>query len=163
MFFVLLFLFQAIGSFLLFHFQQKAIRREIKAAIRAEIKREQLEWIVLEDTTFSENEFDYNNSRYDVITSEICNGKLYLHCLNDHLEHQLIKNFQDNHQKEQKALKLNPKNPIIILGSFEKLRVHNIIFFNTVSFHYFSHQTSFEPTPAVPPPNVYLITSIFFS
>lgn len=154
LFFVLLFLFQAVGSFVIFNFQQKTIRRQVKTSIRAELKPEQLEWIVLDDTTFSEVEFDYNNSRYDVITSEVRNGKLYLHCLNDHLEHQLIKNFQDSQKKEQRALKLNPKNPIFVLGSFDKLKVQSIVFVHVIAFHYSQSQSVFEPYAADPPPNI---------
>lgn len=163
-----IFLFNLGGFFIVFKYQQSAIRKEIKKQIKEGVPEDELTIIKQTSENFDElvwikpkKEFTYKGTMYDVVRKTIeDNGDVTYYCINDTQETTLFVNL-DNQVKKNMDARNNGKNPFqhffqtlffvenSVNVSFDFLETKND------SHFYYSHNYS---SPAInipgPPPRV---------
>ena len=103
---LLLIAFYSMLSFVVFKMQQFAIYREVKNLVKTNVDDCKLVHFQLLEQDYKrldwekpDKEFKLNNKMYDVIKFEKVNDTIYLSCINDVQEENLIENYlsQNNH------------------------------------------------------------------
>jgi hypothetical protein len=102
--FIIIFVFNISGYYLLFHILQDNIKNEIEIKKREGVKEKYLSLIIIPISKASDiswietnKEFKYKGNMYDVVKKSIVKDKIYLYCINDTKEKQLIENYNKNH------------------------------------------------------------------
>lgn len=98
------------GYWLLGQYQRYVIKKEMKANIKASLSSKETQQLVFilqngtpADKSFyweDEDEFHYRDNMYDVITKKIVGDKLFITCINDDKEEELIDRYIDIAKKE---------------------------------------------------------------
>jgi len=125
-----IFLFNLGGFFIVFNFQQVAIRKEIKKQIKEGVPEDELTIITQTSENFDEivwikpkKEFTYKGTMYDVVRKTVeDNGDITYHCINDTQETTLFVNL-DNLVKKNMDARNNGKDSIKLL--FQSLYFSN--------------------------------------
>lgn len=111
------------GYWLVGRYQQYAVKKEIKLLIKKKLLPHEVthfEFALSKgqpiDRSFTwedDHEFRYKGKMYDVIGKKISNGKLYITCINDYKEKELIDHYTDIAKKQNS--KPGNSNPTIQL------------------------------------------------
>jgi len=139
-FFLLLFLFNSLGYFIVFRLNQLEIRDQMHSELLQKTPNSSLTCITLsaKNTTHldwtEENEFVYQGSRYDVVrTEKKADGSVSYFCMNDSKEDELFSQLDQNLGNQLDANKMNTgKTGKLILkllsfdyvSTFEKTTFH---------------------------------------
>ncbi len=104
-------LFGSSGYYLYFKYLQYNIKHRIKKEIKSGIYQNRLTVFVVpaSETDGIEwvkrnEEFKYKECLYDVVKTEVLNGKKYIYCINDSKENELITGFLRNSKRRNKIL-----------------------------------------------------------
>jgi hypothetical protein len=96
---IMIFLFQAMGAFLLFKLRQNEVKQEIKSRIKAGVPEAELTVFKFNDQQISqlrwedEHEFILDGQMYDIVKTHYVEGGVIFHCLHDKQETALFKNL----------------------------------------------------------------------
>lgn len=123
-------LFNIAGYFVWFVVQKqknyKDINKEIRSRVRFNLNKDKLALIIVseadkDDLLWTEfgKEFEYEGTMYDVVKSEVKDGKIYFYCINDVKEMQLKANFLKIHKVGKRASKIK-KIPQITYFLFDQ-------------------------------------------
>jgi hypothetical protein len=145
---LLIFLFNVCGYYICFQFVQSEIRREIQARIREGLDNSELTVITVSANDNLEvrwikpdKEFTYHGSLYDVVKTELKNGKIVYHCINDSREKKLINDFNKKNESNQKSRKILTSHNTSYFAQFRALAHINEISdrdFYSMPFDYIS-------------------------
>ncbi len=86
------------GYYVIYRFQLRQIKREMKAQLFARLPESSFQLIIAEDNHTIEwkddgKEFSLNGEMYDVAKIKKENGKTVLYCINDKKENELLRDF----------------------------------------------------------------------
>ena len=93
---------QLTGYHLFFHFRQADIKRTVREKLRHHVNgqsAEQFVFLAAEESKMiqwdGKGEFRFNGEMYDVIEKRIENGKVFIRCISDKKENELVKNYKN--------------------------------------------------------------------
>ncbi len=99
------------GSYLYFIYLQNSIHREIKNEIKNNLHEKDLSVIVISSDNEKkvhwlrkDKEFIFEGFLYDIVKTELKDGKKYYYCINDIREKQLIARFTKQRRRKDKIL-----------------------------------------------------------
>lgn len=166
---VLLMIFHFSGGHLLFHIQQKQIRKEVKHRIKNGLPEEELRHFSFDKKELenvhwiNDHEFLYKKQLFDVVHKHLKGSRLELACIEDHQEEALFshldqlcrKHFHKSPAKDQQA-----KLPLWLSEfSYAPNYPKSICGVGNSSKHYFFYNRfakSNYPSPQTPPPRFML-------
>jgi hypothetical protein len=105
LFFLFIFLFNSLGFFFVFKFNQYELHKDARAQVLAQMPNTQLICIPVtkpcQVSWTEENEFSWNGNLYDVVRSEKkSDGTMNYYCLNDSKEEELFSKLDDHLSNE---------------------------------------------------------------
>jgi hypothetical protein len=130
-----IFLYNLLGYYPVFELRQYNVRSEIRSRIKQVVSDQQLEKLVFTPGAYSrlkwvehKSEFTFAGELYDVVRTEIAEGKVVIFCINDNKEQALISAYDRHvldHIKDNPAQQKNKqKTP---------LKVIKDLYFNSLS------------------------------
>jgi hypothetical protein len=121
-FFLVIFLFNSLGYFIVFRFNQLEVRNQMRAEILENTPNSRFIKVSVSSSHSPEivwtddNEFSYKGKRYDVVRSEKANGSVNYFCLNDSREDALFSQLNENLDNQADANKMaNGKSGKLLL------------------------------------------------
>ncbi len=125
---VLLFAFQSVGVFLLFHLRQQEIRSEIKSRVKQGVPEEELVVLTIPNALLKssgdrfrwihEREFIYHGQLYDIVKRVPGNESTTFHCISDEEETRLFKNLDHMVNREMGRDKTRSGKTQVVLHLF---------------------------------------------
>ena len=158
-------LFNVTGYFVWFVVQKqknyKDINKEVRNRIRFNLNKKELSLIVISESnkneilwTKSGKEFEYKGSMYNVVKTEIKDGKVYFYCINDVKEMQLKANFLKIHKIGRRASRIKKISQITYFLS-EQFKKRFEISLN-YSYFFLKHNYQSNIIDILSPPPKYL-------
>ncbi len=122
-FFLVIFLFNSLGYFIMFRFDQAEIRNQMRSEVLEKTPNSRLIRISVSSSHDSQicwtddNEFSYKGKRFDVVrTEKKADGSVNYFCLNDSKEDELFSQLNENLNNQADANKMaNGKSGKLIL------------------------------------------------
>lgn len=160
-------LFPVFGTLFLFKYQQKMLRREIKAQIVAGLDEEDLVLFVFSEKEKElldwkhDKEFSFRGVMYDIVKQKNEHGNYYYWCWKDdkettlHLKlEQLFANaYGKDSKNQQQKVQLNLFNKTLFIPVVENWKpIFSLVQIVPPNFHYFFSEKSLFLPPNSPPP-----------
>lgn len=169
-FFVFVFLFNAVGYFVFFKVRQHSIRHEIKLKLIRSVPESELTILSFhpEADEYKEvewkepHEFRYRGRMYDISYQETdAQGVIHFHCINDTQEEELFAHLDEHVQNHISNTGKNEKNGKSVLKKivddyfFEKVDIHSLDVRSVFSFSFlFLSVNSISSDVITPPPDL---------
>lgn len=138
-----LFLFNIGGYYIWFKIVQFELKEKIETQIKNGINEDDLTLIIVQNNDLTSiqwiehgKEFSYHNEMFDVVKTKSLNNKIYLYCLNDKKEQQLLTSLTKSNKENARAntilkkmdnLKYLPIQALVLQNTLEDIPQFSIL------------------------------------
>jgi hypothetical protein len=136
-FLLFIFLFNTMGYFIAFKINQEAIRRGMRKDIENGIINSSVSKIVIENSELASvnwienDEFEYNNERYDLIKKSENSSNIIFYCINDSKESSLFSGMYEHVKNHISGTKSDKSSSSKIVGD----NIIKIVHLNSFKFN----------------------------